>query len=694
MALTVGELVAYLRTDDSKWNTKAARSDLQDFQRDANGRLRDINGRFVSEGNAAGKGFSAGIGGGVSKAAASLVKLTGSLAGVQGAVAAIGGVVGVAQAAAGALGLLPAVGVAVGAGMVAAKLGVQGFSDAVSASDPAEFTEALKTLSPAARETAIAVRDLRDEWEVMQNNVQEQLFTSLARHVQALGTLYIPVLGKGLGDIAAQFNYATQTVASFLARSETVRDVAATFANVRQAIGNVSDTAQPLAQIFGDLVTVGSEFLPILTRGFGVAARGAAEFVRTARESGALSEWMETGIATLRELGAVFGNVGDIAVTVFKALNNAGAGVLPLLVNLTGQVEAFLKSAQGQEILHSLAATLRMVADTVGQVLLIAFREVVPVIASELVPAVIRLLQAILPLVPPIAQLAAQLLTGLIPAVAQLIEAATPVIVMLIQITTTILSAVVPVVVFLGNVISALASIILNIYGAALRFFVETTRAGWTQAKDIFRSGVDTVRGIVRWFEGLGGMFRNWFGGMVQAIGDAIGNAIRWVYNLRDRIFGAVGDFGSLLYNAGRDLIQGLINGISAMVGRLVAQAREAASRAMAEIASALGLGSPSRITRQYGQWLGEGLALGMADAGTLVARAADQLSATALADVPAPALAGAETSSVGGFGGASPLTAGAGQGITVNIGTYNPPANATAYEVASDLAWFARGGG
>ncbi len=78
-----------------------------------------------------------------------------------------------ASAAAGALSrsqvriaVLPAVAAGAGAAFGALKIGTLGFGDAIKATgDPKKFAEAIKSLSPAARETAVAVRDLQPAFQ-------------------------------------------------------------------------------------------------------------------------------------------------------------------------------------------------------------------------------------------------------------------------------------------------------------------------------------------------------------------------------------------------------------------------------------------------------------------------------------------------------------------------------------------------
>lgn len=56
---------------------------------------------------------------------------------------------------------------------------------------------------------------------------------------------------------------------------------------------------------------------------------------------------------------------------------------------------------------------------------------------------------------------------------------------------------------------------------------------------------------------------------IINPIRDGITSAVEFVKGLPGRILSAVGDLGSLLYNAGRDILQGLINGVRDMFGSL-----------------------------------------------------------------------------------------------------------------------------
>ncbi|MBT2381961.1 hypothetical protein J7E90_32990, partial [Streptomyces sp. ISL-111] len=63
--LTIGELVGYIDLDASGADRGVARAGaaMEGFQRDADGRLRDMRGRFIAAGAGMGGALGDGIGG-------------------------------------------------------------------------------------------------------------------------------------------------------------------------------------------------------------------------------------------------------------------------------------------------------------------------------------------------------------------------------------------------------------------------------------------------------------------------------------------------------------------------------------------------------------------------------------------------------------------------------------------------------
>jgi len=100
------------------------------------------------------------------------------------------------------------------------------------------------------------------------------------------------------------------------------------------------------------------------------------------------------------------------------------------------------------------------------------------------------------------------------------------------------------------------------------------------------------------------------FKGMVESAKKFMGNLLDDV----KRIWGNVMDFfeGIDLKQIGKDIIQGLINGITSMANKVKESARNIANGIGEKIKSILKLGSPSRLMIGMGEDTGEGLAIGL----------------------------------------------------------------------------------
>jgi tape measure domain-containing protein len=137
----------------------------------------------------------------------------------------------------------------------------------------------------------------------------------------------------------------------------------------------------------------------------------------------------------------------------------------------------------------------------------------------------------------------------------------------------------------------------------------------------------DLINSIISWFTGLPGRVMGAISGFVDsviskfidiknravnAISDMVSQAASTAASLGGRILNAVGNLGSTLWNAGRALIQGLINGFESMVGSLLGRAGSIASSIAGTIAKAWDAHSPSRVAIKLGRMFTQGLAIGV----------------------------------------------------------------------------------
>ncbi|WGH21089.1 tape measure protein [Arthrobacter phage Cassia] len=141
---------------------------------------------------------------------------------------------------------------------------------------------------------------------------------------------------------------------------------------------------------------------------------------------------------------------------------------------------------------------------------------------------------------------------------------------------------------------------------------------GWmiVGIRGIITSGLNTVRGIfTSVFNGVVSFLRGVWSNIVNGVSGMIGNVVRFFGGLLGKITGAIGNAGQALWNVGRQIIQGLIDGIGSMMGAI---GRAILSLVPGPIVGVfknlLGIHSPSRVFRGFGVNIGEGLVLGIQD--------------------------------------------------------------------------------
>ncbi|URQ05004.1 tape measure protein [Arthrobacter phage Iter] len=168
--------------------------------------------------------------------------------------------------------------------------------------------------------------------------------------------------------------------------------------------------------------------------------------------------------------------------------------------------------------------------------------------------------------------------------------------------------------------------------------------------RGVIQGGLNTVRGIfTSVFNGVLSFLRGVWSGITNGVSGMIGNVVRFFGGLLGKITGAIGNAGRALWDVGRQIIQGLIDGIGSMMGAI---GRAILSLVPGPIVgvfkSLLGIHSPSRVFRGFGVNIGEGLILGIEDMHGGVEKAVEKL-----AGIPAGASLKAPTVAAGGVTGA-----------------------------------------
>lgn len=238
--------------------------------------------------------------------------------------------------------------------------------------------------------------------------------------------------------------------------------------------------------------------------------------------------------------------------------------------------------------------------------------------------------------------------------------------------------------------VAALIAIVItmtNSWKKVADFFVKL----WDDIVGFFKDHIELIVGVI--LGPLGGLivwiimhwkqvsafFSELWRDIVNGVGGFIGGLINFFKNLPGQILSALGDAGNMLFDIGKNIVQGLINGVTGMIGAAGNAVKNVGSSIVNGLKGLLGIHSPSTVFHEIGQNLGQGLINGIAST-----KGAVQAATNGIVNVPngrsvtsLPTSGGTlpSVSSVGASQSQNGVVFNAG-GITVNIGMYAGSAN------------------
>ena len=159
-------------------------------------------------------------------------------------------------------------------------------------------------------------------------------------------------------------------------------------------------------------------------------------------------------------------------------------------------------------------------------------------------------------------------------------------------------------------------------------------KAGAGKAWEGIKNTINKAReGVQKAWGSVKGWFSNLWGNVKSGISNAWGGIKDWFSNLQpvEWMRGAwenVGTFfenlGPRFYEWGKNLLQGLWNGITSMVDKIVEGMKNIGRRIANGFKSILGINSPSRLFAEYGLNITQGLVVGLERGGAIVENATE----------------------------------------------------------------------
>lgn len=201
-------------------------------------------------------------------------------------------------------------------------------------------------------------------------------------------------------------------------------------------------------------------------------------------------------------------------------------------------------------------------------------------------------------------------------------------------------------------------AIISAVFRAVWDVVVIEVRTAWTVIKNVVYTFTHSVYDIIEFFLNI--VQGHWSAAWHNLL-DLASTQMHGIIN----IVKAIGSgFINILYSAGRDIVQGLINGITSMIGSVTSVVSNIGSSILGGFKSILGIGSPSRVMFQHGidtfqGWINGAMASRGRVADTMRGMAG-MIRSSAL-DLPAAAYGAYSVNSTGASSAAAPAAPAAG---------------------------------
>ncbi|HEV7649384.1 MAG TPA: hypothetical protein VGP26_14620 [Actinophytocola sp.] len=213
----------------------------------------------------------------------------------------------------------------------------------------------------------------------LQAQVSATFEQGLAPAVDDLNRL-LPQTAGGFSDIAREMAGVVSASVATAVLPKNTRDLNNLLGQTSGFMGGVRAAAGPLTQALIDVVSVGSEGFTSVGDRIAASSQEFAGFIARARASGQLREWLDNGIAALKDMWQTLKDIGAIVKGVFEGISDGAGGISASFGPAIRAMREFVESTGGQQFLRQIGGALAEVGEAVGGVLSAGLRAVAPLV--------------------------------------------------------------------------------------------------------------------------------------------------------------------------------------------------------------------------------------------------------------------------------------------------------------------------
>ncbi|MFZ7936211.1 phage tail tape measure protein [Bacillus thuringiensis] len=450
-------------------------------------------------------------------------------------------------------------------------------------------------------------------------------FAPLAPEFQKTGQVIaesFATLGPALAELGAAFGELGSTIASLF--GEVVKAVVPIATEMFTGFGQIMQQVMPLVtdliRMFADTTI---QIMPMISEGIQFVAQMFSEFATTVIPI--FTQAFQTAFPIiLQVIQTVFSIAGMLIQGFGEVLSIIATSVIPIILQAVQAVFPVIAA-----IISAAISVAIPIIQLLGQVISIIATTVIPLIlqiVQAVFPVIVSIIQAAIPVAVAIIQGLATIITGVVipaiqfilsivqavfPAIMGIITSAIGIITNIIKLFTAVLqgdwsgawNAV-------KGITSSAMSLIGNIIQGAINLIKSVVTSGLNLVQSIFSSVLSAIGSLVNSiFSGIGSVISSTMsaaGSIISAMWNAASSAtssiLNAIYNTVTQIFNNVTSFlsGINLGDIGRNMMQGLLDGISGMAGAIWGKITEIGNGIKDKISGLLSIHSPSRWFRDF----------------------------------------------------------------------------------------------
>lgn len=271
---------------------------------------------------------------------------------------------------------------------------------------------------------------------------------------------------------------------------------------------------------------------------------------------------MLTGVFT--SLQTAFQMLQPSIQTLMGALNQLVQAVMPVITNVIGQIIPLLTL-----IISTLVGALVPAIQGILTVVTAVITAITPAIQGiqPIITAVITAVMAVIQALMPVISQISSLITDVVAAITPVVQGLEPLVTTVVQAISGVIQALMPVIQALAPLVSDIISAIVGFIGSILLPaiqvmlpFIQGIINGITM---VVNGVVSVIQGVINLVTGLiNGNWRQAFNGFKQIVYGAVQGVLGFLGGIGSAIGRVFAGAGSWLWNAGKSILTGLLNGL------------------------------------------------------------------------------------------------------------------------------------